>query len=181
MSENMYINTKMDGFTIIELMITLVVAAILLSIAAPSFRDIIQDNRLTTEINSLSASLNLTRSEAIKRGTPATLCKSNDSVNCVATANWHDGWLVFDDIDGDGSLDSGETILRVVNGLTPGTTLIFVSGSNSVTYDPTGFYTGGNDTFRLCDSRGLASAKGLVISNSGRVRTANAGDLASCP
>jgi type IV fimbrial biogenesis protein FimT len=52
MSENMYINTKMDGFSIIELMITLVVAAILLSIVAPSFRDIIQDNRLTTEINS---------------------------------------------------------------------------------------------------------------------------------
>ena len=95
MSENMYINTKMDGFSIIELMITLVVAAILLSIVAPSFRDIIQDNRLTTEINSLSASLNLTRSEAIKRGTPATLCKSNDSVSCMAPANWHDGWLVF--------------------------------------------------------------------------------------
>jgi len=174
---------KIAGFTIIELMITLVVAAVLLSIAAPSFRAIIQDNQLTTEINSLSASLNLTKSEAIKRGTAATLCKSNDfdsSPSCVAAANWQDGWIVFEDIDADGSLDAGETIIRVVNGLTAGTTLVFAAGKNSITYNPTGFATGDNGTFRLCDSRGISSAKGLVISNSGRVRSANSADLVSC-
>jgi type IV fimbrial biogenesis protein FimT len=178
----MYTHTKLAGFTIIELMITLVVAAILLAVAAPSFRDIIQNNRLTTEINTLSASLNLTRSEAIKRGSPVTLCKSNDfdaSPSCVSAANWHDGWIVFDDIDSDGALDAGETIIRVVNGLTSGTTLVFATGKNDVIYTANGFAVGDNGTFRLCDGRGINFAKGLVISNSGRVRSASATELQS--
>jgi len=177
----MFTPTKTAGFTIIELMVTLAVAAVLLSIATPNFRDLIQNNRLTTEINTLSASLNLAKSEAIKRGIPVTLCKSNDfdsSPSCVAAANWHDGWIVWADGDGDGALDANE-VIRVVNGLTSGTTLEFAIGKDDIVYSPTGFASGYNGTFRLCDDRGIDSAKGLVVSPSGRVRTASTSNLQS--
>jgi type IV fimbrial biogenesis protein FimT len=175
---------KIAGFTIFELMVTLAVAAVLLSLAAPNFRLIIQDNRLTTDINTLAASLNLTRSEAITRGVPATLCKSNDfdnSPSCVAAANWHDGWIVWVDVDNDAALDPDE-VIRVVNGVTAGTTLVFAVGKNDVTYNPSGFAIDDNGTFQLCDTRNVVhKGKGLVVSNSGGVRSATSDDLADCP
>jgi type IV fimbrial biogenesis protein FimT len=176
-------SSKMAGFTIIELMITLVVAAILLSVAAPSFRAIIQENRLTTDINTLAASLNLTRSEAITRGIPATLCKSNNTTSCVATANWHDGWIVFDesnDAGTIGTIDAGETIIRVVNGLSVDTTLEFEVGNNDIVYNPTGFTDSADaGKFKFCDDRNIP--RGLDVSASGRVRTVTAADLPGCP
>jgi type IV fimbrial biogenesis protein FimT len=56
------------GFTLIELLITIVVLAVLLTLAAPSFRDVIQNNRVTAQANELVSALNLARSEAVKRG-----------------------------------------------------------------------------------------------------------------
>jgi len=160
-------------------MITLTVAAILLSLAAPSFRDIIKDNRLITEINRLSASLNLGRSESIKRSLTVTVCKSDDAASCGG--DWHNGWIVFVDVDGDGSVDSGDgdELIKVSPALTSGTTLIFPN-KNRVTYNADGFSVGFNSTFKLCDDRGASNAKGLVVSPTGRVRTATSSDLASC-
>jgi type IV fimbrial biogenesis protein FimT len=165
------------GFTLIELMITLTVAAILLGLAAPSFIGIIKDSRLTTQINSLAASLNLARSEAIKRSLTVTVCKSNDQTACGG--NWHDGWIVYEDIDGNGAVDPGDTIIRINSALSNGNTLVF-PGRSRVTYQADGFAIGYNSTFKLCDDRGYTKAKGLVVSNSGRVRTADSSDLTSC-
>lgn len=165
------------GFTLIELMVTLSVAAILLGLAAPSFNEIIKNTRLTTEINGLSASLNLARSESIKRSLTVTVCKSNNRTSCGG--NWQDGWIVFEDIDDDGVVDSGETLIRVSSALSSGHTLVFPN-KNRVTYKSTGFAIGYNSTFTLCDDRGITDAKGLVVSNSGRVRTADTSDLTSC-
>ena len=177
MHESKHNNT---GFTILELMITLAVAAILLSLAAPSFTSIIKNNRLITEINSLSASLNLARSEAIKRSLTVTVCKSDDQDSTPScSGNWHDGWIVFEDINDTGTFESGDTLIRVRPALTAGTTLVF-PGKNRVTYKADGFSVGFNSTFKLCDDRGTSSAKGLVVSNTGRVRTATSSELTSC-
>lgn len=171
------LRSTIKGFTLIELMITLAVAAILLGLAAPSFNEIIKDSRLTTQINSLASSLNLARSESIKRSLTVTVCKSNNQTACVG--NWQDGWIVFEDINDNGTVDAGDTIIRTNSALTNGNTLVF-PGKNRVTYKSDGFAIGYNSTFKLCDNRGYTKAKGLVVSNSGRVRTANASDLTSC-
>jgi type IV fimbrial biogenesis protein FimT len=172
---------KITGFTLIELIITLAVAAILLGLAAPSFTDMIKDNRLIAQTNEFTASLNLGRSEAIKRALTVTICKSDNQTSCGG--NWQGGWLVFEDVDGQGDLDSGtDTIIRVHAALSNGNTLVSNSSttSNRITYDASGFAMNYNSTFTFCDDRGLSSAKGRVISPSGRIRVASASDLTSC-
>ncbi|HDY86396.1 hypothetical protein LCGC14_0553970 [marine sediment metagenome] len=169
--------TKNKGFTLVELMITLAIAAILVGLAAPSFNDLIKDSRLTTQINSLTASLNFARSEAIKRAITVTVCKSDDGEECGG--NWNEGWIIYEDINGNGSVDTDDTIIRVNSALTTGNTLVFPS-KNRVTYQPDGFAIGYNSTFTICDDRGYTKAKGLVVSNTGRVRIAEQSDLTSC-
>lgn len=84
-----------SGFTLIELMITLSVMAILLAIAVPSFQDVALSSKLTVLANDFVASAQLARSEAIKRNRPATLCASSDGASC--TGAWSDGWVVLRD------------------------------------------------------------------------------------
>jgi type IV fimbrial biogenesis protein FimT len=99
---------KILGFTLVELLVTLTVAAILLASAVPAFRDMIQNNRIAVQANAMVGALNLARSEAVKRGVTVQVCKSSNGATCVAGAgNWQIGWIVFSDINGNGVPDVG--------------------------------------------------------------------------
>jgi type IV fimbrial biogenesis protein FimT len=160
-----------QGFTLIELMVTLVVASILLGVMAPSFVDLIKNSRLTAQINELSAALNLSRSEAIKRGAVVTICSSNDQSSC--SGSWQDGWIVFEDTDGNDSVNGNDTLILVHGSLSESTTLNY-TGGNKIEHEASGFSNSGYaGTFRLCDDRGQSFVKGLVINFSGRIRAAS--------
>lgn len=82
-------------------MVALTVLAIGLSIAGPSFMDLIRQNRLTTQTNGLMAALAIARSEAVKRGTPVTVCPvaAADEDQCSGAADWAaTGWIVISDV-----------------------------------------------------------------------------------
>ncbi len=85
---------KMGGFTLFELMVTLAVAALILSLGVPGFRSFIQNNRATTHTNDLVTALNLGRSEATRRGAPVLLCSSSDGATCSGSNDWSSGWIV---------------------------------------------------------------------------------------
>lgn len=88
---------KNTGFTLIELMITLAVAAIVMSVAIPSFTQMMLNNSSATVGTELSVALNYARSEAIKRAQRVSICASDNGIACLPANNWKEGWLVFVD------------------------------------------------------------------------------------
>ncbi len=167
------------GLTLIELLVTIAILAILLSIAVPNFITFLQNSRLVGQTNDLVTSLNYARSEAIKRGVRVSVCsRLNDTTCSGATVfNWDAGWLVFVNLNNDAMVDAGETVLQVRQPLENGNTLRTLRRQR-VTYQSSGF-SGNADTFRLCDSRGAASGRAIVVSLQGRVSTGTV--PATCP
>ncbi len=158
-----------NGFSLIELMVTLSIAAILLTIGVPSFNTIIKNNRLTSQINSLVSSLGMARSEALKRNQPVSVCKSGNGTAC--SSNWtasSQGWAVFVDSDQNGSIGAGEEVLRANGRLESGTKLRFTG--NYLSFDRQGGAPASSGTFILCDDRGASSAKAIIVLASGLIR-----------
>jgi type IV fimbrial biogenesis protein FimT len=83
------------GFTLLELLTTVTVAGILLSVGVPSFFDTIRSNRAATNANEIVGALMIARSEAIRRGARVSLCRSANGTTCSGT--WADGWIAFVD------------------------------------------------------------------------------------
>ena len=165
---------KSTGFTLIDLLVTVAIASIVLTLGVPAFQTIIHNNRMVTETNGLVSALNLARSEAIKRGVRVTVCKvrNQNLNNCTrnASINWENGWLVFADLNSNGRYNGGEPIIQGYEALTGGNTLrTGNSYKNFVSYLPSG-RVNNSDTFRLCDDRGTSKGRSIVINAVGRVR-----------
>lgn len=159
------INNHANGFTLIELIITIAIAGILAGIGIPSFNQAIRNSRLTTSINRLVSAMQFARSEAIKRSKSVTVRKIGGT--------WSDGWTVFVDENGDGMQDSIDEVLRKFPALPNGYTLN--TTSNRVTFRPTGI--SGNASFGLCDESSTKSgvikagtSRIMIINSVGRVR-----------
>jgi len=111
-----------NGFSLIELMITLSIAAILLVVAAPSFRDAMRRNKVSAASNALLADIAYARSEAINRGNVVSICPSSDQATCIGNGKaYENGWLVYTYQAGKGvantaySTASGAILLRAAN------------------------------------------------------------------
>ncbi|WP_143525854.1 GspH/FimT family pseudopilin [Rhodanobacter sp. C05] len=89
-------SNRQRGFSLIELMVTILVAAILLAIAVPSFRDVIHRNQVSSASNELLASMAYARTEAVTRGQLVSMCPSSDGANCTPSGQTYDpGWIVY--------------------------------------------------------------------------------------
>lgn len=97
------------GFTLLELVVTIAVLAVLTAVAFPSFESSFRTNRVATATNELLASLSLARSEAVRVNGTAGICASKDGSTC--DDKWESGWLEWRDNNGNGSLDQGEDVL----------------------------------------------------------------------
>jgi len=113
----MTFKTISGGFTILELVIVMAIAAILLAIGVPTFQYVTASNRIASEINGLLGDMQFARSEAIKEGQTVTICASSSPYNACtgspAGSAWQFGWIVFLDTNGNQQVDLGEAILRV--------------------------------------------------------------------
>ncbi len=94
---------RQQGVTLIELMVTVAVAAILMAAAVPSFNTMIQNNRIAAQVNDFVTAIHAARGEAIKRGMPVTLCSSSNQRSCNAGQTWNGGWMVFEDTNSSGT------------------------------------------------------------------------------
>ncbi len=163
---------KTSGFSLLELLLTLALVAIVFAIGIPSMNTFIQNDRLVTQINTLVGHLSYARSEAVKRSQQVAVCVSSNTTSCTGGNNWEDGWIIYVDLDGDGSFTAGEPVLRAQQQLEGANTLGSGAIGSQVTYDYRGFVDAASiGTFSLCDSRGASYGKAISISPTGRVRS----------
>lgn len=159
------------GFTLIELMVTVSVLAIILGLAAPSFRDFILNNRLTAQINDLVADISYARSEAAVRGIRVTMCASADLDVCSDSGDaWQGGRIVFIDTNSNGTRESTEQILKKTESVGGSRTLIASGFPNTyfLSFRPYGGLlpaTGGS--FKLCDPD-IDTGRTVVVAATGR-------------
>ncbi len=162
------------GFTLVELAVTLALAAALAGLALPSFARLVAEHQLGNEARRLSDAIMYARSEALKRNGPVILCASVPADPCGASRRWHEGWLMFADADDDGAPGAGEPSIGHEGPAAPRVTL---TGNRPVAHYLRFDWTGHArtlsgalqmGTFEVCRP-GLAGYH-VVLANSGRTR-----------
>ena len=161
------------GFTLIEMMITIAIAAILLAIAIPGMQGFVIENRMTTLANELVTDLAVAKSEAVRRGVQVAVCIRNAPGDaCQTTGSWANGWIVFVDTGTAGDT-TGDTILRVHAPLPPGVVVPAPTFPTPgiFTYRPSGSIgAGAFGAFTLCRAGYLGRV--ISVTNTGRTSTA---------
>lgn len=168
-----------SGFTLIELVITLVVAAILVTVAVPNMRDFIHRNRIVAQNNDFISDTNTARSEAIKRGVNVVICTSSTGTACNGGTNWAVGRLIFADTNSNATYNAGEE-LRYREAIAGGNTFTSAGGNSAITIDRRGIPIAGATAYTLCDSPNKKYPKILTLGPTGSVTTSST-TAASCP
>jgi type IV fimbrial biogenesis protein FimT len=166
------------GLSLVELVGTISIIAVINALAAPTLSESIRRNQLQSQADRVLTTLNLARSEAVKRNVPVSVCRSSNGSTC--TGSWEDGWIVFSNADGDDSVDAGvDEVIRVYDAMTDGHSLAGTLGTGALTYFSDGSYGSGSDTIRVCAASGqLAEGYTLTINRVGRPRASKG--VASC-
>lgn len=179
----------MRGFTLLELLVVIAIVAILAALAAPPFGRLIATSAVTGHVNDFIADSRYARSEALRRGTSVTMCRSTDpdaaSPACATdnAAGWESGWIVFVDTDSNNSRGAGEQLLRVHArmGDSGGIRKVGTNNYNQLRYRATGWAIAANATLRFLPQGAGAQAdmkqgRTVCISTLGRVRSLPSAD-----
>jgi type IV fimbrial biogenesis protein FimT len=192
-----------QGYTLIELMVLVAVMSIVLAVGVPQLSTFFDGNRMVSNTNALVSAIQITRSEAIKRGNRVTLCKSSNAdagtPACTTGGDWDQGWFVFSDSPSSigvyNSATEGVPLRRFVGAEGSNTTITTSDNiiANYISFTSRGVPKTANGgaqsgTFQVCDDRGLTNAagnviaRGIVLSASGRVRLSkDSATIGSCP
>ena len=134
---------KSSGFTLLELMVVLAIAAILVTLSAPAFNRLIKTTQMSSTVNTFLADMRYARTEAIRRGGWVVLCRSNNpeaalptcvSSTDVAGSGWVSGWIVFYDVENNGGLTTTQPLLRVQSPNTALNSILEATGNSSTKF-----------------------------------------------
>lgn len=157
-----------QGFTLLELLIAIAVAAILLAVAVPSYQSLVQRNSLTANVNDLVGDLNYARSEAVTRGQDVYICSSNDQSSCNAGTDWSKGWVIYAATDPSATnpAPNDDSRLRVRGQTAKNFSLS--GGVSSLNFTANGFAASLTTFTATADD--VARATKMTVSASGRVK-----------
>jgi type IV fimbrial biogenesis protein FimT len=163
-------NTKtQNGFTLYELLITVLIVGVVLTFGIPNMLQFNQNGRMTSTANDLHSSFHLARSESGRAKTNITICASANSLTAAANCGgtWDQGYIVFVDDDGDINRSGAtETVLNAQGPIAEGITLAVADNATYFSYSSTGLgrpNVGGNPAVSqvvMCDERGNITAAG---------------------
>lgn len=168
------------GVTLIELIIVLAVIGVLYSITVPAISGGLDAARSADARSGLLTSLTIASTKAALTETRTVICPSLDGIQCSNSPDWSQGWIVFQDMDGDREIAPDDTIQRIQPALPSRVRLHSTVGRTRIVFQGNGGNTGSNVTFTLCDGRGPSKAVSLILNNQGGLRetTANAATAA---
>ena len=163
-------HAQQRGFTLVELLVTITVLAILIAIAVPSAAELLagwQRNRVT---KALTTHLQLARTEAIKSSRPVVLCNSTDASSCSTGTGkeWKSGWIVFQDLNGNNLRDTAEPLLTAMPSLQGIQSLTSNITTGRFVFKPNGIMASGMSTLEVKPRLGLVQK--ITVSRIGRVR-----------
>ena len=170
------------GFTLVELMAALAVAAILAAVAVPGMTLAWQRANTLQALHATTSSLALARSLAVSRGHPVTLCPSHDGTSCSGGQDWSRGWIVF--LDSARTLQPGsqDLIVETAGAIRGNLALRSTAGRSRIRYLPHGWASGSNASLHLCSGNGSEDLLAtIVINNAGRTRTERPTEKRPCP
>ena len=157
------------GFTLYELMITVLIVGVVLAFGIPNMQAFTQNSRMTSTANDLHSAFHLARSESSRAKTNITVCASANSMAAAADCGgtWDQGYIVFVDEDGDLTRSgAAETVLRAHAAIADGISFAVANDATYFSYSSTGLgrpNVGGNTAVSqivMCDERGNIIAAG---------------------
>jgi type IV fimbrial biogenesis protein FimT len=153
-----------NGFTLYELMITLLIVGVVLTLGMPNLTAFSQNSRITSTANDLHAAFQVARSEAARAKANITICASSNSMTAAADCqgNWEDGFIIFLDLNGDiARTGANESLLRAHPAIADGVSLAIANNATFFSYASTGLGRGNVggapavSQIIVCDDRGL--------------------------
>ena len=130
------------GVTLLEMLTVIALISLLMAMGVPSYRYVTNRNRISAEVNGLLGDLQYARLEAIKEGQTVSVCVSSNSTTCLASSAWQNGWIVFSDVNGNGQLGAGDTILKVQTPFSATDTFAASNNIEWITFNREGFAVG---------------------------------------
>lgn len=164
-TKGIFLSYKMppaSAFTLIEILVTLAVLAIIFLIAVPSFRTMLMNNRLSAHANALVNSLNYARSTALNQSMNVRVCPLASANSTACGGSWSAGWIVV-------TVPASGAATLLQSQQTSTHDPVLSSNTNTVTFDPHGLSTT-QSQFKFCDSRGGAFARSVEVLATGFVQ-----------